>query len=184
MTDISDTAVRDAISENRTWFMMLGILLIVLGIAAVAFPLVFTIAAKVFLGWLFLIGGVFQVIHAFSTKTWSEFLIDLLIGALYIFAGGWLAFFPLTGILTLTILLAAMFMIQGVLEAGMAVRMRPTVGWGWVLVSGIMSIVVGALIFAGLPSSAAWAIGLLAGINMISSGWAYLSLAMAADRPA
>jgi len=97
--------VQAAISENRTWFITLGILLIILGVAAIAFPLLTTIAAKIALGWLFLIGGVVQIAHAFSTRQWSEFFFDLLVGLLYLIAGGWLALFPLTGIVTLTVLL-------------------------------------------------------------------------------
>jgi uncharacterized membrane protein HdeD (DUF308 family) len=170
------------VAEHRTWFTILGILLIVLGVIAIAFPFVTTIAAKIFLGWLFLIGGVFQIIHAFSTQRWSEFFFNLLIGVLYVLAGGWLAFFPLTGILTLTILLAVMFIIQGVLELGIAFRMRPQQGWVWMLVAGIIAILAGLLIIAELPSSAVWAIGLLVGVNMIVTGVAYLLLPVAADR--
>jgi uncharacterized membrane protein HdeD (DUF308 family) len=73
--------VHAAVAENRTWFMVLGILLIVLGIVAIAFPLLTTIAAKIFLGWLFLIGGIVQIVHAFSTQNWSAFLLNLLVGA-------------------------------------------------------------------------------------------------------
>lgn len=90
-----------AIAENRTWFIILGVLLIMLGIATISFPLLTTIAAKIFLGWLFLIGGIVQIVHAFSTRRWSEFLLEVLVGVLYLIAGGWLAFFPLTGIVTL-----------------------------------------------------------------------------------
>ena len=168
------------ITEHKTWFYILGVLLILLGIAAVAFPLVTTIAAKIFLGWLFLIGGVIQIVHAFSTRAWSEFFLDLLIGVLYLIAGGWLAFFPLTGIVTLTVLLALMFIFQGVIEAGIAFRIRPHDGWMWMLLAGIVAVAVGVLLLAELPSSATWAIGLLVGINLIMSGVAYLVLPMAA----
>jgi uncharacterized membrane protein HdeD (DUF308 family) len=173
-----------AITENRVWFTILGILLIVLGAIAIAFPFVTTIAAKIFLGWLFLIGGIVQIIHAFSTQRWSEFLLNLLIGVLYVLAGAWLAFFPLTGILTLTVVLAVMLIVQGVLELGMAFRMRPQQGWVWMLVAGIVAVLAGLLILAELPSSAVWAIGLLVGINMIVAGFAYLFLPMAADKGA
>ncbi|MGE4246777.1 MAG: HdeD family acid-resistance protein, partial [Parvibaculaceae bacterium] len=156
--------------------------LIVLGTGAILFPFITTIAAKIFLGWLFLIGGVVQIAHAFSTKGWSEFLLSLLIGLLYAVAGAWLAFLPLTGIITLTILLAVLFIFEGVMEVGIAIRMRPQNGWGWMLAAGIVAILVGVLIIAQLPSSATWAIGLLVGINMISTGWAYLFLAMAAGK--
>ena len=98
------------------WFLTLGILFIIGGIAAIAFPLLSTIATKVALGWIFMIGGVLLIIHSFSVKGWQGFLFSLLIGILYLVAGGWLAFFPFTGIITLTILLAAMFLAEGVLK--------------------------------------------------------------------
>ena len=173
-----------AISENRTWFNILGVLLIILGVAAIAFPLLTTIAVKIALGWLFLVGGIVQIAHAFSTKQWSEFFLDFLVGLLYLVVGGWLALFPLTGIVTLTLLLAALFIAQGILEAGMGLRMRPSVGWVWMLIAGIAALVLGVLIIAHLPSSAAWAIGLLVGIKLIMSGWAYLFLTIAASKKA
>ncbi|MFD0987696.1 HdeD family acid-resistance protein [Methyloligella solikamskensis] len=170
------------ISENRTWFFILGIILIVLGGVAIAFPFLTTIATKIFLGWLFLIGGIVQIIHAFSTKGWSEFFLNLLMGVLFLIAGAWLAFFPLTGIVTLTIFLAAMFAAQGVIEIVMAVRMRPHDGWGWMLFAGIVALAVGLMIMLNLPTSAAWAIGLLVGINLLMTGWAYVLLPMMAGR--
>jgi uncharacterized membrane protein HdeD (DUF308 family) len=176
------SSARSYIAENRTWFITLGIILIILGVLAILFPFLTTIAVKVFLGWLFLIGGVVQIIHAFSAKQWGGFLWSLLIGLLYVIVGAWLAFFPLTGILALTILVAAMFVVEGILEIVMAFRMRPLQGWGWALFSGIVALAVGVLIFAGLPSSAVWAIGLLVGINMISSGWFFVFLPSAAAR--
>jgi uncharacterized membrane protein HdeD (DUF308 family) len=96
--------------------------------------------------------------------------------------GGWLAFFPFTGIITLTILLAALFLAEGVLEVIMAMRVRPHEGWGWLLISGLIAIVVGVMIAAELPGSAAWAIGLLAGINLLSTGVSFVVLALAGRR--
>jgi len=176
--------VEGAVAENRTWFIILGIVLILLGVGAIIFPLLTTIAVKIMIGWLFLIGGIVQIVHAFSTQKWSSFFLNLLVGALYVFAGGWLAFFPFTGIITLTIFLAAMFIVQGILEIGMGFRMRPQSGWGWMLFSGIIALLLGILIFAGLPGTAVWAIGLMVGINLLSSGLAYLFLGMSAGRHA
>lgn len=167
-------------SGHRGWFIFLGIALIVIGAAAVAFPFVATIAAKTVIGWLFLIGGVVQIVHAFSTQKWSAFFLDLVVGVLYFLAGAWMAFFPFAGIITLTIFLAVLFVIEGVIEIAMGFRVRPASGWMWVLISGIIAIAAGLLILAGLPSTAVWAIGLLVGINLIFSGISYLSLASAA----
>ena len=108
--------------------------------------------------------------------------MELLLGALYLFAGGWLAFFPFTGIVTLTIVLAALFLVEGVLEVIMGFRVRPHEGWGWLVFSGLIAVAVGVLIAAELPSSAVWAIGLLAGVNLLSTGISFIVLALAGKR--
>jgi uncharacterized membrane protein HdeD (DUF308 family) len=175
---------RRYVADHWGWFLTLGILFIIGGIAAIAFPLMSTIATKVALGWIFMIGGVLLIVHAFSVKGWRGFLWSLLVGILYLVVGGWLAFFPFTGIITLTVLLAAMFLAEGVLEVVMALRVRPHEGWGWLLLSGIIAVAVGLMIGANLPSSAGWAIGLLTGINLISTGWGFVFISMAGRRAA
>lgn len=181
---LGSEGVYATVAKNRVWFILLGIALIVIGIVAILFPFFTTVAAKTVLGWLFLFGGVVQIFHAFSTKKWTAFFWNVLIGLLYFIVGAWLAFFPLAGIVTLTVLLAATFVAQGILEVAMSLRVRPLDGWVWVLISGLVAIAAGILIFAQLPSSAVWAIGLLVGINLISSGWAYLFLALSVGKKA
>jgi uncharacterized membrane protein HdeD (DUF308 family) len=176
----SPASISAVASEHRGWFVFLGIALIIIGAASIAFPFIATIAAKTVIGWLFLIGGVIQVVHAFSTQKWSAFFLELIVGLLYVVAGGWMAFFPFAGIITLTIFLAVFFIIEGVIEIAMGFRVRPASGWVWLLISGVIAIAAGVLILAGLPSTAIWAIGLLVGINLIFSGISYLSLASAA----
>jgi uncharacterized membrane protein HdeD (DUF308 family) len=170
---------RKLISEKWGWFMALGIALIVVGLVAIIFPLIATIVAKTFLGWLFLIGGVIVILHAFQSPGWSGFLWELAIGILYVVAGGYLAFFPLTGLVTLAILLAILFVAEGIFEVMMALRVRPHEGWGYLLLSGIAALAVGVLIAIDLPGSATWALGLLVGINLLFSGWSYVFLALA-----
>jgi len=186
---LSQTAIEARLLETRRhiaekwgWFLALGIVLIIVGFAAIAFPLVSTIAAKILLGWLFLIGGVMMIIHAFSSQAWQGFLWSLLIGILYVVAGGYLAFFPLTGLLTLAILLVILFAAEGIFEIIMAFRVRPHEGWGFLLLSGIAALAVGVIIALDLPGSAVWALGLLVGINLLFSGWSYIFLAMAGRR--
>jgi uncharacterized membrane protein HdeD (DUF308 family) len=173
---------RRLISEKWGWFLALGIVLIVVGMAAIVFPLVSTIAATIMLGWLFLIGGVFMVLHAFSSQGWQGFVWSLLIGVLYIVAGGYLALFPLMSLPALAILLAALFLAEGAAEIIMAFRIRPHEGWGFMLLSGIAALAVGVMIALDLPSSATWALGLLVGINLLFSGWSYIFLALAGRR--
>lgn len=183
-TDIESAieATRAQIQKNWGWFLALGIVFVLAGLAAIAFPLLSTIAAKVALSWIFLAGGVLMILHAFSASGWRGFLLGLLIGILYVVAGGWLAFFPFTGIITLTILLAALFLAEGVLEVIMAFRVRPHEGWFWLLLSGLVAAAVGVMIAMGLPSSATWAIGLLTGINLLMTGASFIALALAGRR--
>ena len=174
---------RRLIAEKWGWFLALGIVLIIAGLAAIAFPLLGTIAVKIMLGWLFLIGGV-RDDHA---RLPGPRLAGLPLGAawsdiLYAVAGAYLAFFPLTGLLTLAILLAVMFIAEGVFEVIQAFRVRPHEGWGFLLLSGLAALAVGVLIALSLPSSAEWALGLLAGINLLFSGWSYVFLALAGRR--
>jgi uncharacterized membrane protein HdeD (DUF308 family) len=183
-TDIESAieAARAQIRDNWGWFLALGIVFVVAGVVSIAFPLLSTIAAKIVLGWIFIVGGMLMVMHAFSSVGWRGFLLGLLIGVLYVVAGAWLAFFPFTGIITLTLLLAALFVAEGVLEVVMAVRVRPHEGWGWLLLSGIVAVAVGILIALGLPNSATWAIGLLTGLNLLSTGVSFIVLALAGKR--
>lgn len=171
-------AARSYVAENWGWFLGLGLVLILAGLAAIAFPLLSTIAAKIFLGWLFLIGGAVLVLHALSAPRWAGFGWSLVIGLLYLVAGGYLAFFPLSGLVTLTILLAILFVAEGIAEIVMGYTLRPLDGWGLLIASGIVALAVGALILLELPDSAEWAIGLLVGINLIVTGCTYAVVAL------
>jgi uncharacterized membrane protein HdeD (DUF308 family) len=179
---VSVADVRRQVAERWGWFLGLGIVFLVAGFASIAFPLLSTIAAKIALGWIFMVSGLFAILHSFSLREWGGFLLNLILGALYIFVGAYLAFFPFTGIITLTLLLAALFLAEGILQVVMALRVRPHEGWGWLFLSGCVAIGAGALIALGLPGSATWAIGLLVGINLLSTGFGFVLLALAGRR--
>lgn len=174
--------LRDTIQRSRTAIMFMGVALILLGLIAIAYPLATTIIVKLMIGWLFLIAGISQIIFAFSTGRWSDFFLELLMGLVFTIIGGWLAFFPLTGVLTLTLVIAVAFIVQGILEIFAAIRLRSVDGWLWLLFAGIVAIAVGTMILAEFPSSAGWAIGLLAGVSLIATGAAYVGLASSARR--
>jgi uncharacterized membrane protein HdeD (DUF308 family) len=170
------------IAEHWVWYLILGIVLLVGGIAAIAFPFLSTIAAKLALGWIFLFTGAVTVVHGFSAGNWRGFLWNLLIGILYVVAGAYLVFLPLAGIVTLTMLIAALFLADGILEIIMAYRLRPLSGWGWVLASGVAALIVGILIASQLPSSATWVIGFLVGIKMMMAGCSFIALALSSQQ--
>jgi uncharacterized membrane protein HdeD (DUF308 family) len=170
--------VEGQIAAHWVWYLILGVLLLVGGVAAIAFPFVSTITAKIALGWIFLATGVITLVHAFSAGNWRGFFWNLLIGILYLVAGAYLLLFPLAGIVTLTMVIAALFLADGILEIMMAFRLRPHHNWGWVLASGVAALIAGFLIWSRLPSSATWVIGFLVGIKMIMAGWSFIALAL------
>lgn len=170
----------DEVYRGAKRFVYLGIALLVLGLLAIAFPFATTIAAKTLIGWLLLLGAVGHFYHAWLSGKGARLVLDLIQGVVFAIVGGWLAFFPLTGIVTLTVLLAAGFVVQGVLEIAAAYRFKMLRSWRWMMISGVIALIVGVLVFAQLPSSAAWAIGLLVGVNLLSSGFGYLMIGLAA----
>ena len=172
------------IGQHWISYLVLGAVLLLVGIAAIAFPLFSTIAAKIALGWIFVVSGAAIILHAFAAGDWRGFFFNLLIGLLHLIVGGYLALLPLTGILTLTVLIAGLLVADGLLEVGMALRLKPHNGWGWVLLSGLVAIAAGLLIVSALPNSAAWTIGLLVGLKMIFAGWSFITLAIAGRRSA
>jgi uncharacterized membrane protein HdeD (DUF308 family) len=166
--------------RNWGWLLALGIGLIVLGLLDIAVPMIATLAIGIFLGWLLLIGGVAQILHAFSARGWRGFALHLLGGVVYLLAGGWMIFNPLLGALALTLMLAAFLLIQGIFQIVLALRIRPARGWGWPLASGLVTVLLAVLIYAGWPGSALWVIGLLVGIHLLMSGLSLTMLALAA----
>jgi uncharacterized membrane protein HdeD (DUF308 family) len=169
-----------SIREHRTRFRWLGLALIAAGALAILFPLVASIAAKVMIGWFLLVAGAVTLWHAFQARSWGDALLSAAIGVLHLAVGVYLAFFPLTGLVGLTILMGALFGAQGIIEALMASRRRPAAGWGWMAVSGAASLALGLLLILGLPGTALWALGLMLGINFLTSGIMFIALARAA----
>lgn len=160
------------------WGIAFSILLIVLGVLAIALPLIAAIAVTSVVAWLMIIGGVAHLSVAFSSRGAGSFFWELLVSIAYIFAGGYMVFHPLIGVATLTLLLTSFFLVEGVLEIAAFFQMRRHGGAGWMLLDGIVTIALAALIWAHWPSSAAWAIGIIVGISMLVSGWKWLMISL------
>jgi len=166
----------DIIRENKKWFIGTGIIMILLGGAAIALPLATAIAIEVFLGWIFIISGVVTSVHSFRALTSGKCILRLFIGIIYFAIGATFLVYPMQGVLTLTLLLAILFMFEGVLKISVVVRHRLLPNRGWILASGIASLILSGIIWAGWPGTAAWVLGLLVGINLIFGGWTMLML--------
>ena len=161
---------------SKGWFVGAGIMLIVLGMAAIALPLVAAVAIEVLLGWILLMSGIVKIVHSFRAMSSGKCLLRLLGGAFYLAAGGILLAYPLQGVLTLTMVLIFLFILEGIIKLTVALRLRSTPNWGWMLASGIAGLVLAGIIWAGWPTSAAWAIGLIVGINLMFGGGTMLML--------
>ncbi len=173
------TAVRENVAEmqrNRGWILALGIALIVIGCLAVTYTVSATIASMVYLGYFLLIGGVVEVVAAFWARHWGGFFLGLTMGVLLILAGiitlnheGGVAIL-LTGII------AFFFMVGGIMRIVAAFSMKFS-NWGWVVLSGLVTFILGLMIWRQWPISGLWVPGMLLGVDLIFSGWNYVALA-------
>jgi uncharacterized membrane protein HdeD (DUF308 family) len=175
-------AVQSAIRTHWTLFLIEGIVLIILGIAAIILPEVATLAFTLVIGWLFLISGGVGLVTTFWMRNAPGCWWALLSAVVAIAAGVVLLLWPINGVLSLTLLLIAFFVIEGIATIMYAIEHKAqlTSRWGWMLASGIVDLILAGIIFAGLPGTAAWALGLLVGINMLFGGTAMVGMALAA----
>jgi uncharacterized membrane protein HdeD (DUF308 family) len=181
--DIDSIRRQMAATIHAHWKLVLaqGIVMMVLGFLAVAEPNVATIAVGIFVGWLFFIGGIFRAMSVWQSRGMPGFAWSLLTALLAIVLGLILIVRPLAGVLTLTMVLIAFFILEGITAIVLAVQHREHLwSWGWVLFSGIVDLLLAFLIWDGWPSSADWAIGLLVGINMLFFGLSLVMTALAA----
>jgi uncharacterized membrane protein HdeD (DUF308 family) len=174
----------EAVHQHSTLFLVEGIVLIVLGVLAILVPAIATLAAELLVGWLLLIAGVVGLFTTFWAKPAPGFWWSLISAIISIVAGVLLLIWPRTGIVSLTLVLIAFFLIEGISSIMYALQHKSELSgrWGWMLASGIITLVLAVLIWAGLPSSAVWAIGLLLGIDLVFGGAALVGIALAARK--
>ena len=177
-------AVENALHRHWVLFLIEGIVLLVLGTLAVLVPPIATLAVTIVFGWLFLISGIVGLVTTFWMRSAPGFWWSLISAVLGIVVGALLLARPVGGALSLTFLLIAFFIIEGAASIMFALEHKRELSgqWGWMLVSGIIDLALAMMIFAGLPSTAAWALGLLVGINMIFGGAAMTAMALHARK--
>lgn len=174
--------MRAAVHEHWMAFLLEGILLVVLGLAAMIVPPIASLAVTIFLGWMFLISGIAGLALTFWARQMPGFWWSLISAALAIVAGIILLARPLQGTLSLTIVVGAYFLAEGVTTIMYALEHRRELSdrWAWMLFSGVLDILIAAMIILGLPGSAEWALGLLVGINLLFGGATLIGVALAA----
>jgi uncharacterized membrane protein HdeD (DUF308 family) len=171
-----------ALREHWKAFLIEGILLAILGLAAMIVPPLASLAVTIFLGWMFLISGIGGLIVTYWARQLPGFWWSLISAALAVLAGLILLTRPIQGTLTLTIVVGAYFLAEGVATIMYSLEHRREMSgrWTWMLVAGLMDVIIAFIIIAGLPGSAEWAIGLLAGVNLLFGGATLIGMALAA----
>jgi uncharacterized membrane protein HdeD (DUF308 family) len=181
-TDIGQIqrAVATSLHDHWVLYLIEGIVLVVLGATAIVIPPLATLAATIVIGWLLLVSGIFGLATTLWMRQAPGFWWSILSGVLGIVVGLLLLAMPVQGAVSLTLVLVAFFIIEGVASIMFALDHKRELSgqWGWMLASGIVDLILALMIFAGLPSTAAWAIGLLVGINLVFGGVALTSMAL------
>lgn len=178
--NVNESAVKQLI-ENSNWYLLLGISLVALGTLAIIFSFISTIFSVVYLGIFLVIVGFMEIIQSFKLSHWSSFFLHLFLGVLYMVGGLFIALNPVLNALSLTLLLAIFFVVSGVLKLIFSFSKRIP-HKGWMVINGLLTLVLGALIWAQWPTSGLWVIGTLVGIDTLFTGWTWIMLAIEAKK--
>jgi uncharacterized membrane protein HdeD (DUF308 family) len=178
----AERTIAETIRTSWALFLVQGLIMIALGLVAIIWPQISTLAADLFIGWIFLLSGLTGLITMFFAPSVASFLWSFLTAALTLLVGVLLLWHPIAGAVSLTLVLVAFFIVEGVFQTAAAIRHRESLpdSWGWLLMSGIADLALAAIIIAGWPATAIWAIGLMVGINLLTSGLAIAMVAIAA----
>lgn len=181
---MSMTRVETEATVHQHWqlFLAEGIVLILLGVAALVVPPIASLTFELLVGWLLLISGIAGLVTTLSNRAVGGFGWSLFSALLALAAGAVLLWHPISGVFSLTLVLIAFFVLEGIASIMFALQHRRQLpgAWAWMVASGVVDLFLGAMIFLQLPSSATWAIGLLLGINLIFGGFALTAMAMSA----
>ena len=167
MADAVAAPVAHAIKKDSTMLLILGVLTVILGVFAMMAPGMTGMTVAVMIGMLLIIAGIARTIFAFKAKSWGKGILVFLLGLLTLLVGAYMIFRPGVALASLTLFLAAYFIVDGIFEIIEAFDLKPIDGWGWMLFGGIVSILLGFMIWRQWPISGIWAIGILVGIKLI-----------------
>ncbi len=166
-----DSTLLDEVKTNSGLTIALGIVVLLMGMFAMGSPFIAGVSLAIAVGFMLIIGGVSQLVFALKARTG---LFSIILGVLTVIAGGYMVSNPGVALATMTMVLAIYLVISGIFEVMMAFQIKPAKGWGWALFSGIISVLLGGMIWSQFPVSGAWTVGTLVGIKLFFSGWTLL----------
>lgn len=177
--NLVEAELKESVGKNWGWLMAMGIIMVILGVAALGYEFYVTQFTVLFLGFLLLIGGVLQLVDAFRYAGWRARLWQILIALMYLIAGGIMVYDPISASISLTMFIAIILIFVGIFRIIMAFQMKGVQGWYWPLISGILAIILGIMIFSSWPASGLWVIGMFVAIDLIFNGWNMMAMALA-----
>lgn len=169
----------DVVRQASTLSIVWGVLLIVLGVMAVGSPMIAAVAVNVVISWLLVMAGIVHLAVAFHRREVGSIIWRALVGLAYVFFGIYLVAHPVIGVASLTLVLASLFLVEGIFDIVLFFQVRAIRGASWMLIDGIVTLLLGGMIYAQWPSSSAWAIGTLVGVSLIISGVTRVMLSFA-----
>src|ERR1700726_4320376 len=172
------------VRRASTFSILWGVALIILGMLAVGSPFLAAVAVNAFIAWLLVLAGVVHLTVAFHTREAGSLIWRVLVGLAYLFFGVYLIMHPALGVASLTLLLALLFLVEGILNIVLFFNLRSLRGSSWILTDGIITLILGLMIYTQWPSSSAWAIGTLVGVSLIISGVTRVMLSLAVRKVA
>jgi len=179
-TGSAGTELMERVKQNSGMVITIGVVMLIFGILAIASPFVAGLSIAITIGILLIMGGLAQLFFAFTASSFGKGIWVFILGALTVFIGIAMVGQPDAALATLTLFLAAYFIVEGIFEIIWAFQIKPVKGWGWTLFSGIISLLLGIMIWRQFPLSGAWAIGTLVGIKFIFTGWTMIAFGGAA----
>ncbi|WP_294612731.1 HdeD family acid-resistance protein [uncultured Gilliamella sp.] len=167
------------LKQKSGWFILVGVILIVLGCLALGYQFIATVFSVYFIGTLLVIAGIAQALHSFSIKGFGQTALWAIMGILYIFIGLMSFFQPIAISSALTLVISFLLIMSGFTQILAAFNNRNLPSWGWILTSGIITLILGLIIISGWPYDSLWVLGMFLGVDLVFQGWAYIAIGFA-----
>lgn len=179
MAEAVAAPVANMVKKDSTMLIVLGVVTVILGVLAMMAPMIAGATVTLMVGILLIAAGIARTIFAFKCKSWGKGILVFLLGLLTLFVGLFIVARPGVGLLSLTLFLAAYLIVDGIFEIIEAFDLKPIQGWGWMLFGGIVSIILGIMIWRRWPESSVLVVGILLGIKLIFAGWSMIGIGAA-----